>query len=75
MNNLGTSSADNVKYEELKEKRQEMYRDVLPYLEKAKEQRPDGVEVIRTLMNIYSQLGEDAKFKDMKAQLAELEGK
>ncbi len=75
MNNLGTSSADNAKYEKLKEKRQEMYRDVLPYLEKAKEQRPDGVEVIRTLMNIYSQLGQDAKYKDLKTQLAELEGK
>ena len=75
MNNLGTSRADNEKYEALKEKRQEMYRDVLPYLERAEELRPDGIEIVRTLMDIYGQLGQDAKFKEMKAKLAELEGK
>ena len=74
MNNLGTSSADNAKYEKLKEKRQQMYADVVPTLEKAKELRPDDPEIIRTLMNIYSQLGEDAKFKELKSRLAELEG-
>ncbi|RFN58245.1 tetratricopeptide repeat protein [Marixanthomonas ophiurae] len=74
MNNLGTSSADNAKYEKLKEKRQQMYADVVPTLEKAKELRPDDPEIIRTLMNIYSQLGKDAKFKELKSRLAELEG-
>ena len=75
MNNLGTSREDNKTYEKLKEQRQQMYRDVLPYLEKAEELRPDGIEIVRTLMDIYSQLGEDAKFKQKKARLAELEGK
>ncbi|WP_339696373.1 tetratricopeptide repeat protein [uncultured Marixanthomonas sp.] len=74
MNNLGTSRADNAKYEKLKEKRQQMYADVVPTLEKAKELRPNDPEIIRTLMNIYSQLGEDAKFKELKSRLAELEG-
>lgn len=75
MNNLGTSREDNKTYEKLKEQRQQMYRDVLPYLEKAEELRPDGIEIVRTLMDIYSQLGEEAKFKQKKARLAELEGK
>jgi len=75
MNELGTSRADNAKYEKLKSQRTEMYMDVLPDLEKAKELRPDDIEITRTLMNIYSQLGKDDKFKEMKSKLAELEGK
>ncbi|RDK85293.1 tetratricopeptide repeat protein [Marinirhabdus gelatinilytica] len=74
MNNLGTSSADNKRYDELKEERKQLYREVLPYLESAVEQRSENVELVRTLMNIYSQLGEDAKFKEMKAKLQTLEG-
>ncbi len=75
MNGLGTSREDNAKYEKLKSARLEMYKDVRPNLEKANEIRPDDIEITRTLMNIYSQLGEDAKFKELKAKLAELEGK
>jgi tetratricopeptide (TPR) repeat protein len=72
MNNLGTSAADNKRYDELKEKRKQLYSEVLPYLESAVKLRPDNVELVRTLMNIYSQLGQDAKFKEMKARLAEM---
>lgn len=72
MNNLGTSPADNKRYDQLKEKRRQLYTEVLPYLESAVEQRPNNVELVRTLMNIYSQLGQDAKFKAMKARLAEM---
>ncbi|PVW13773.1 tetratricopeptide repeat protein [Marixanthomonas spongiae] len=74
MNSLGMSKADAKKYDELKEERKEMYLDVVPDLERARELRPDDVEVVRTLMNIYSQLGQDAKFKEMKTKLAEMEG-
>ena len=74
MNNLGTSSADNKRYDVLKQKRKDLYKEVVPYLESAIKLRPDNVELVRTLMNIYSQVGEDAKFKTMKAKLAEMEG-
>lgn len=73
MNNLGTSSADNKRYDALKQKRKDLYMEVIPYLESAVKLRPDNVELVRTLMNIYSQVGEDAKFKTMKAKLAEME--
>jgi tetratricopeptide (TPR) repeat protein len=75
MNSLGTSNADYKKYDELKEEKNQLYRDARPYLESALQLRPDNVELARTLMNIYSQLGEDAKFKAMKAKLAEMEGR
>lgn len=73
MNNLGTSAADNKKYDELKEKRKQLYLQAAPYLESAIELRPDNKELVRTLMNIYSQVGEDAKFKALKARLATME--
>lgn len=71
MNSLGNSAADNKKYDELKKKREAIYADSLPYLERAYKLKPDNQEVIRTLMNIYGQLGNDAKYKEMKSKLVE----
>jgi tetratricopeptide (TPR) repeat protein len=69
MNNLGNSAADNRKYDELKEQRQAIYTETVPYLERAHKLNPNNQEVIRTLMNIYGQLGDDDKFQEMKAKL------
>ncbi|MEL6810560.1 MAG: hypothetical protein AAFP76_04440, partial [Bacteroidota bacterium] len=74
MNGLGTSAADDRRYDELKGQRTALYEQVLPYLESAVEQKGDNVELIRTLMNIYGQLGMDDKFKAMKAKLSTMEG-
>ncbi|MBT8256048.1 MAG: tetratricopeptide repeat protein [Bacteroidia bacterium] len=74
MNGLGTSAADDRRYEELKQKRVDLYKEVLPYLESAVATRGDNVELVRTLMNIYSQLAMDDKYKAMKAKLANMEG-
>ncbi|MDN3492995.1 tetratricopeptide repeat protein [Winogradskyella bathintestinalis] len=73
MNALGNSSADNKKYEELKEVRTKIYYDAIPYLEKALELRETNVNAAMTLMNIYSALGETDKFKAMKAKVEEME--
>ena len=73
MNGLGTSSADNRRYDELKAKRTEVYNKAIPYLEAARSETED-VEVVRTLMNIYSIIGQTDKFKMMKAKLEELGG-
>ncbi len=73
MNGLGTGAADNKKYEELKEQRSQLYRDAIPYLEKALDLKNTNADAARTLMNIYSALGETEKFKAMKAQLEEME--
>lgn len=69
MNSLGNSAADNKKYDELKKERQAIYSETVPYLEKAHKLNPNNQEVIRTLMNIYGQLGNDDKYNEMKAKL------
>ncbi|MEX2349531.1 MAG: tetratricopeptide repeat protein [Flavobacteriaceae bacterium] len=73
MNSLGTSAADNKRYDELRNKRQAMYKEALPYLESALQSQPDNINIARTLMNIYSITGEDAKFKEMKDKVESLE--
>ncbi|MGB6267417.1 MAG: tetratricopeptide repeat protein, partial [Olleya sp.] len=66
MNSLGTSAADNRKYDELKDKRTGLYNEAIPYLEKVLQIKADSREVGITLANIYSAIGEDAKAKALK---------
>ncbi|WP_026449926.1 tetratricopeptide repeat protein [Aequorivita capsosiphonis] len=75
MNSLGSSAADNKKYDALKQERKDLYMETIPYLEKAHKLDPNNVEVIRTLMNMYGQVGDDSKFKELKAKLEALETK
>lgn len=74
MNKLGTSSADNKKYDELKEQRIVLYKNAIPYLETTLKFRPKNLEAAKTLMNIYSAIGETAKFKEMKTKVESLQG-
>ncbi|MBC2845286.1 tetratricopeptide repeat protein [Winogradskyella flava] len=69
MNGLGTSSADNRRYDELKEQRSQLYRDAIPFLEKALDLKASNIDAAKTLMNIYSVLGETDKYKEMKAKV------
>lgn len=73
MNGLGNSSADNKKYDELKERKGKLYQDAIPYLEKALELKNTNIDTARTLMNIYSVIGETDKFKAMKAKIEQME--
>ncbi len=73
MNSLGMSKADQKKYEELAEERQNIYRNALPHLEKVMVNAPDNIEAARTMMNIYYQLNETAKAEEMKEKIAQLE--
>ena len=67
MNNLGTSKADNLKYDKLLEERQSLYKSAIPFLSKRLELKPKDIDTARTLMNIYSVIGDTAKFKELKA--------
>lgn len=73
MNSLGTSKADNKKYDELKAQRTQIYNSAIPYLEKALELKQTNLDAARTLMNIYSALGETEKFKAMRAKIENME--
>lgn len=69
MNNLGMSKKDNARYEELDKERKDLYKEVLPYLEKAMEVDPENKEVIRTAINLYTNLGNQEKVEELKAKL------
>ncbi|WP_299113692.1 tetratricopeptide repeat protein [uncultured Winogradskyella sp.] len=72
MNNLGNSSADNKRYDELKEKRLQLYKDAIPYLEKSLS-LVEKVSTVTSLINIYSVIGDMEKVNTLKAKKAQLE--
>jgi tetratricopeptide (TPR) repeat protein len=73
MNGLGNSKKDDLRYEELKQQRQELYKDAIPFLTKALEIDAKNISAAKTLMNIYNIVGETAKFKEMKVKVDALE--
>ncbi len=72
MNGLGNSAKDNKRYDELIEVRKTVYKEAIPYLEKALSIDSKNVNAATTLMNIYSVLGETEKYKAMKAKVDSL---
>ncbi len=69
MKKLGTSDADNKKFEAIRAKQIENYKEVLPYLEKGFELKPDNDPVKRTLLGVYQALEMTDKAKALKAKL------
>ena len=74
MNNLGTSKKDNIRYDELKVERENLYKECIPFLEKLIEVSPTNIDALNTLKNIYGVLGENEKFKDISAKINEIQG-
>jgi tetratricopeptide (TPR) repeat protein len=73
MNSLGTSRAENKKYDELKLKRESIYMDCVPILQKLIEiDSKSNIEAIQTLKNIYATVGDTEGFSKMKALLEEV---
>ena len=68
MNKLGTSTKDMKRYDELKKKREALFKATIPYLEKAVELDPKNVEVSKTLLGVYSALEMTAEYKALKAK-------
>jgi hypothetical protein len=75
MNKLGTSAKDMKRYDVLKTQREELFKSIIPYLEKAVELDPKNIDVSKTLLNVYSALEMTDKMKPLKAKIKELEGK
>ena len=71
MNALGTSEKDNKTYEVLKNQRNDIFKSVLPYLEKANALDPKNEDVANTLLNVYGALEMSAKKKELKAKMAQ----
>lgn len=68
MNKLGTSTNDMKRYDELKKKREDLFKSTIPYLEKAVELDPKNVDVNKTLLGVYSALEMTAEYKALKAK-------
>jgi tetratricopeptide (TPR) repeat protein len=77
MNKLGTSAADNKKYEVLKKQRNDMFTGAIPYLEKAVELDPSNYDAASTLLGVYSALEMTEKAKPLKERVKQMraEGK
>ena len=71
MNSLGTSRADNAKYDVLKKNRESLYLECIPLLNSLIEIN-GNIEGITTLMNIYGTIGDNEGYKKMKKMLEEL---
>ena len=69
MNKLGTSAADNKRYDALKKQRDDLYIKALPYFEKANKIDPNNKDVISLLAGVYQALDRQAEYKAMKAKL------
>ncbi|MBC5839399.1 tetratricopeptide repeat protein [Flavobacterium muglaense] len=69
MNKLGTSTKDMKRYADLKVERQNIFKSVIPTLEKAFEVDPKNEDVGKTLLNVYSALEMTAEKKALEAKM------
>ena len=72
MNSLGNSAADNARYDELRGKRTELYKEAIPFIEKAFELKPD-ISTGKYLRDLYSAAFMTDKFNEMKQKIADME--
>jgi tetratricopeptide (TPR) repeat protein len=68
MKKLGNSPAEEKKYQALKVQRQDMYKSVIPFLEKAQELFSDDADIKSTLLGVYNALDMTEKYKAFKAK-------
>ena len=67
MNSLGNSRADNLRYDELKTQREELYKKCVPILKQLLSLDDSNLEAAKTLRNIYGTIGDNDGFMEMKA--------
>ena len=71
MNSLGNSKADIARYDELKEQKDDLFRDGAIILEDAVKVNPDNQGILTQLKNIYGALGDNDNFLRVKKLLGE----
>ena len=64
---------DDLRYDELRKMRQDIYKEAVPYLVKALEIDPKNISAVKTLHNIYGVTGEKDKHDALQIILDELE--
>ena len=68
MNSLGTSKKDMVRYDQLKAKRDDLYRKAVVYLEKAHAIERENEDIKNLLLTLYQGLEMTDKYKALKAE-------
>ena len=71
MNTLGNSKADIARYDELKAKKDELFREGATVLEEALKTNPDNQGILTQLKNIYGAMGDNENFMRLKKLLGE----
>ncbi|MAO16667.1 tetratricopeptide repeat protein [Flagellimonas oceanensis] len=71
MNQLGTSKADIEKYDDLKDKKDSLFKEGAAVLEDALQSNPDNESILTQLKNIYGALGDNENFMRIKKLLGE----
>ncbi len=69
MNKLGTSTKDQKRYDELKKKREDLFKSTIPFLSKAVELDPKNTDVSKTLLGVYKALEMTAEANALKAKM------
>lgn len=69
MNKLTTSEKDTKRYNIIKTEREKMFKDTLPFLEKAYELDSKNEAVSSTLLGVYKALEMSDKVKELKAKM------
>ena len=72
MNALGNSASENRKYDALKQKREGLFLEAVPYLEKLVSLNPKNADALTTLKNIFGTIGDTANFKKYRDMLNDL---
>ena len=71
MNSLGNSRADIAKYDELKEKKDSLFKQGADVLEDALKNNPGNENIMTQLKNIYGAMGDTENFTRIKKLLGE----
>ena len=71
MNTLGTSRADTARYDELKQKKDDLFLEGANILENALKTNADNQGILTQLKNIYGALGDNENFMRVKGLLGE----
>lgn len=73
-NNKINEITDNKKYKEAKMKVDEIFKQSLPYLEKARELKADDLNTLSSLKQVYARLGMTDKYQEVDKAIKALQG-
>ncbi|MGB5665934.1 MAG: tetratricopeptide repeat protein [Maribacter sp.] len=71
MNSLGNSRADIARYEELKQQKDDLFKEGAMVLENALKTNPDNQGILSQLKNIYGAMGDNDNFMRLKKLMGE----